>query len=321
MLATLALLYAAMQLVGMSLYGIEAWTHHADAFGVYFGLFSMLSPLHWRARHAVRAPAAVRRARASTPCPGTVALLCTMIGTTSFDGFSQGALWTGQGGIAPHLQQRFVNLGFSRRDGARDHVHGRAADRWSASSAASTAWASPACARSAGGTRAELSRRFVHSLIPIALAYVVAHYFSLLAYQGQAMAYLVSDPLGHGSNLFGTATTTIDYNVVGANGIWYVQVVALVLGHAAGLTLAHDRALVVYRTPARRDPLAVLDARGHGRLHQPRASGSCPPPPNDRAPARPRRPLVPRAALPGAGASSWSWCSGSRSAASAPARR
>ena len=70
----------------------------------------------------------------------------------------------------------------------------------------------------------ELSRRFVHSLIPISLAYVIAHYFSLLTYQGQAMAYLVSDPLGHGSNLFGTATATINYTVIGANGVWYVQV-------------------------------------------------------------------------------------------------
>jgi hypothetical protein len=99
-----------------------------------------------------------------------------------------------------------------------------------------------------GGHRAgELSRRFAHSLIPIALAYVVAHYFSLLAYQGQALASLASDPLGDGSDLFGTASATIDYNVIGATAIWYVQVAALVLGHAAGLTLAHDRALIVFR--------------------------------------------------------------------------
>ena len=97
-----------------------------------------------------------------------------------------------------------------------------------------------------GHTTTELSRRFVHSLIPISLAYVIAHYFSLLTYQGQAMAYLVSDPLGHGANLFGTATATINYNVIGANGVWYVQVFALVFGHVCGLTLAHDRALVVY---------------------------------------------------------------------------
>ena len=87
----------------------------------------------------------------------------------------------------------------------------------------------------------------MHSLIPITAAYVVAHYFSLLAYQGQAMAALASDPLGNGSDLFGTASTIIDYNVISATGIWYVQVAALVLGHASGLTLAHDRALVAYR--------------------------------------------------------------------------
>jgi hypothetical protein len=103
--------------------------------------------------------------------------------------------------------------------------------------------------RTVGGSleAGELGRRFAHSLIPIALAYVVAHYFSLLAYQGQATAYLVSDPLGDGSNLFGTASSTIDYGVIGANGIWYVQVAALVLGHAGGLALAHDRALALYR--------------------------------------------------------------------------
>ena len=83
----------------------------------------------------------------------------------------------------------------------------------------------------------------MHTLVPIALAYVVAHYFSLFAYQGQALAYLVSDPLGDGANLFGTASATIDYGVITATGVWYVQVAALVIGHVCGLTLAHDRAL------------------------------------------------------------------------------
>ena len=101
---------------------------------------------------------------------------------------------------------------------------------------------------SIGGRHAtgELAQRFAHSLIPIAFAYVVAHYFSLLAFQGQAMASLGSDPLGDGSDIFGTAASTISY-FISATGVWYVQVAALVLGHAAGLTLAHDRALTVYR--------------------------------------------------------------------------
>ena len=82
--------------------------------------------------------------------------------------------------------------------------------------------------------------------MPIAAAYVVAHYFSLLAYSGQDLWRLASDPLGDGSDLFGGADARIDYSVVSATAIWYVQVGALVAGHVAALVLAHDRALVVY---------------------------------------------------------------------------
>jgi hypothetical protein len=170
-----------------------------------------------------------------------------MIGSTSFDGFSQGSLWSGPDAIAPTLQHRFINLGF-----AADHaleITGTLGLLLMVGFVGALYRAGIAGMGSIGGRHAqgELARRFVHSLIPIALAYVVAHYFSLLAYQGQAMASLASDPLGDGSNILGTAASTIDYNVISATGIWYVQVAALVLGHAAGLTLAHDRALTVYR--------------------------------------------------------------------------
>ena len=98
-------------------------------------------------------------------------------------------------------------------------------------------------------SRRELSRRFTHTLIPIAAAYLVAHYFSLLAYNGQSLWTLANDPLGDGSDLFGGAGSGIDYSVVSATGIWYVQIGALVVGHVAALVLAHDRALVVYGSP------------------------------------------------------------------------
>ena len=130
--------------------------------------------------------------------------------------------------------------------------------------------------------------------IPIALAYLVAHYFSPLLFQGQALGYLASDPLGDGSDLLrDVVVRPIDYALVGATAIWYVQVAALVTGHVAGLVLAHDRALVVYRQPgdATRSQvwmLAVMVA-----LHLPRplaaVGGGM-----SAVPARPRRPLVPR---------------------------
>ena len=245
-LAVLALLYAAVQLLGMSVYGIEAWTRNADPFAVYFRLFSMLAPLHWRERTLFRRPALAGAPRLD-PVPGTVALLCVMIGSTSFDGFSQGDLWTGTNGIAPELQARFVNLGFSQ--GTALQITFTLGLLLMVGLIASLYRLGVMGMGTIGGGHraAELSRRFAHSLIPIALAYVVAHYFSLLVYQGQALASLASDPLGDGSDLFGTAAANVDYTVIGATSIWYVQVAALVLGHAAGLTLAHDRALIVFR--------------------------------------------------------------------------
>jgi hypothetical protein len=93
-------------------------------------------------------------------------------------------------------------------------------------------------------------RSFSHTLIPIALAYLVAHYFSFLVFQEQAQfTYLLSDPLGVGSNLFGGADAGIDYGVIGNSVVWYVQVAALLIGHITGLALAHDRAIATYRDP------------------------------------------------------------------------
>jgi len=93
LLTTLAVAYATVQLLGMARFGIEPWSRNADAFGVYFGLFSTLAPLHWHDRALFLRPALSGATRVGVRAvPGTVALLCTMIGTTSFDGFSQGDL-------------------------------------------------------------------------------------------------------------------------------------------------------------------------------------------------------------------------------------
>jgi hypothetical protein len=92
----------------------------------------------------------------------------------------------------------------------------------------------------------ELQRTFAHTLVPIGFAYVLAHYFSLLIWQGQAIGYLASDPLGNGANYFGTSAYQIDYHVISYAAIWYVQVAALIAGHVGGLALAHDRALSLY---------------------------------------------------------------------------
>ena len=94
----------------------------------------------------------------------------------------------------------------------------------------------------------ELVRTFAYSLLPIAIAYHVAHFFSFLAIQGQRMASLVSDPFGRGWDLFGTADVDIDITVVSARLVWTVSVTAIVLGHVVAVFVAHAYARDAFAT-------------------------------------------------------------------------
>ena len=96
------------------------------------------------------------------------------------------------------------------------------------------------------GQKVAVERRFVHSLLPIAVGYTVAHYFSLVVFQGQAGYQLASDPLGRGWDLFGTAGQQINYRLVATTTIAIVQVVAILTGHVLGVFIAHDRAIADY---------------------------------------------------------------------------
>lgn len=88
-----------------------------------------------------------------------------------------------------------------------------------------------------------LARSFVYSLVPIALAYHLAHYLTFLLIQGQWMIPLISDPLARGWNLFGTAGYRPDIGIVGARFAWITAVTAIVIGHIVAVYAAHVVAL------------------------------------------------------------------------------
>jgi hypothetical protein len=241
-LAIAALVYSALTFVAMALYGVEPWIARGEAFSVYFNLFSRISPFETRDRVVgLRQPlSGLAQLKAGS---GTVALLAVMIGSVTFDGASEAPVWTG---IAPDIASFFGDLGLSPQRALE------LAFLLGLTAAIVLVYSfyrlGVLGARSVGGgfTTERLARAFVHSLVPIALAYVAAHYFTLLIFQGQAMGYLVSDPLGDGSDLFGTADSQIDYTLIGSTATWYWQVGFVVAGHVTALTLAHDRALALY---------------------------------------------------------------------------
>ncbi|MGH2949101.1 MAG: fenitrothion hydrolase [Solirubrobacteraceae bacterium] len=245
-LAVLMLVYLAIQLVGMSLYGVESWTRRADAFGVWFGLLARLAPLGRRGdgRLVLRPP--VAPATGVAALAGTTALLLVGIGSTGFDGAKEGPLFNG---LLTDVQDGFAGIGISLGLALELAFVVGLLISVAAVAAIWLLGQSGVPSDELRLSRRELGWRFAHTLVPIAAAYLVAHYFSLLAYSGQDLWRLASDPLGDGSNLFGGAGASIDYSIVSATGIWYVQVGALVAGHVAALVLAHDRALAVYGSP------------------------------------------------------------------------
>lgn len=235
-----ALIYSAYTLAMMALFGVERWCRTGEVFSVYFGMFSQLGIFGMQdGRLGRRRPFSAATKWATVP--GSAAVVIASIATTSFDGGSEGAFesaieqvfgWLKDVGLEPTLALRltdtifialcFAGVGLVYLLGVRGmrSVHG-----------------APPLAKLRSG--------FAHTLIPIAFAYLVAHYFSLYVFQEQAQfTYLLSDPLGTTTtDLFGTVSGSVDYRVISATAIWYIQVGALVVGHVIGLTLAHDRAV------------------------------------------------------------------------------
>jgi hypothetical protein len=225
--------YTVITLVGMAVFGREEWNRSGEAFAVYFGFLSRMSVLARRkdGRVVIRPPlAGLPELR---PRPGLVAFVMVLIGSTTFDGFSGTSTWiawTGGLSAAPLALAGTAGLVATILAVSLAYALSMAA----ASSVARIPWH-------------PLSVRFVHSLVPIAFAYVAAHYFSFLVLEGQGGLALLSDPFGLGWNLFGTGSWAINFTLLSAVAIWYVQVTAIVTGHVAGVVLAHDRSVAQFR--------------------------------------------------------------------------
>jgi hypothetical protein len=241
-LGVAALVYTGYTFAAMALFGIERWTERGEAFSVYFGMFARISPLEVRDGRLVRRPWLAGLTTWSGPA-GSLAMVLFAIGGTTFDGAQEGKLRQpinslyqslSDAGVSPLTSLRLANSVYLLVT-----VAVIALIFWAG------IWGMRIVERkrSAG----ELGRLFAHAFVPIALAYVVAHYFSYVVYLEQAQfSFLLSDPFGTGADLFGTADSGIDYGVISANVIWYVQVGAIVTGHVIALALGHERALKIW---------------------------------------------------------------------------
>jgi hypothetical protein len=224
--------YVAAMLLGGALFG-NRFYEYADPFEVYSTLVSHLSVWGRRRKElVVRSPLANL---ATVPVrPGLVAITSVLFGSTAFDSFQDSTRWVKfiQGDFvaahswAPRLFNNLGLLGFVV--------------------AVAVVFTVGTMLTGVGPDqpRRELPGQFAHSIVPIVVGYVIAHYLTyLLEVGGQTIVYM-SDPFSNGSNWFGTADWTPSYFFsYHPTLLATIKVLSVVVGHVLGVIAAHDRAV------------------------------------------------------------------------------
>lgn len=240
--------YTLTMLVAAARWG-RAWLRRGEAFAALFGILAHAAPVHRADDGRLRLRPPFAGLATLQWAPGLEAVVLVALGSTTYDGLTRTQTWLDLTGDL---------------DGNAAVVAGTGGLVLAIGAVALAYVAAMRVTARLVGERLqaeELRARFVHSLVPIALAYAVAHYFSLLLLEGQATIALVSDPFGRGWDLFGTAGRTIDFTLVTPLTVAYVQCAAIVVGHVAGVVVAHDRALALFdRRLATRSQYPLLAA-------------------------------------------------------------
>lgn len=251
-LALLIVIYSLITWSGMFLFGRGVWLRHGDPFAAAFGLFARFAPTEVRVsgrdervREWNLRPYGVGLQRSDDVTASMVVFVLVLLSTVAFDGFSATPVWAR---LEASLYAALAPLG-----DARLTVIGTLGLAAFAALFGAVYWLFAAwTARMGEGdlSAGTVARVFVLSLVPIAIAYHLAHYFSYLLIQGQLVIRLASDPFGFGWNLLGTARFRPDVGIIGARFVWYTAVIAIVLGHIIAVYISH--AIAVAHYPDRR---------------------------------------------------------------------
>jgi hypothetical protein len=273
-LATLTLLYSVITWTGMWLFGRDVWLRHGEVFSLVFGLLSRFAPTEVRVtdlevcracsldcrdhqgdcidcyacfnraradqRQLNLRPYAVGLARNEHVSVSEMVFVLVLLASVTFDGFMATPLWVD---IETTLQGLLPGMGGFRLAAIRTLGLLAVPLLFLEVYVVFSILMGAVSGRRFSGAR--LTRTFAFTLVPIAIAYHIAHYLSFLLIQGQRIVPLLSDPFGAGWDLLGTAAYRLNIGVVGARFGWYTAVLTIVAGHILAVYLAH---LVALRT-------------------------------------------------------------------------
>jgi len=246
-------IYSVLTWAGLACFGREPWCRNVEVFSVVFGLFGRFAPLQFDGdggcRWSLQPPATGLLTRKPLD-PSMTAFTLLVLGTVTVDGLMETPAWaavvekligvqTTAGSAASYMVLQTALL-----------VAGPLMLAMLYLTAVALMGQSPV---------KRLAGQFVLSLVPISIAYHLAHYFSMLAIAGQFLIPLASDPFGYGWDLFGTTLYRIDIGLVDARFIWYLSVTAIVTGHIIAVWVGHVTAYAVLDPgTARRSQYAML---------------------------------------------------------------
>jgi hypothetical protein len=229
--------YAAAMLIGSAVFG-DTWLSHADPFEAYSDLLAKLSPWARRGDGTLVWRSPLANLATTTARPGLVAMVAVLFGSTAFDSYKDTVRWVkfvDDLGVNVEALNTLALLGFCAVIGVSFTIATR-----------TTGIAEPEHEGEAGLKRSALPPLLAHSVVPIIVGYMTAHYLSFFVEYGQTTLIQLSDPMVKGQNLLGTANWSVNYWLsYHPSTLADIKVLAVVTGHIVGVVAAHDRVLEV----------------------------------------------------------------------------
>jgi len=221
-------IYIALVVLGAALFG-SGWIDRADPFEAYSTLVGRLSFFGRRSDGTLVLRSPLNNLDGTPPWPGLVGVVAVLFGSTAFDSFKDSSTWL-QYTQSSSMDTTVLNTAMLVV--------------FCVVVAVTFAAATMATGVGEGSVRRALPDQFAHSVVPIIVGYMVAHYLSYFVEVGQQTVVLLSDPLGRGDDLLGTGGWQVNYWLsTHPTFLAVTKVVAVVTGHVLGVIAAHDRAV------------------------------------------------------------------------------
>lgn len=234
-LSLLLIAYTITNGIGVFVIGKKGWFHYGEFFSVFFHLIGKVAFIEKRNGTFYLRPPFIGLLKEKAEQISLLVFILFMLSSTAYDGIRETLpfklFWLHFADKIPHLPFQTLGLLLSPLIFLFMYL--------TAITLTKIITASKLSIR-------DLSLQFAFTLVPIALVYNIAHYYTLLLTQGQEIIRLISDPFGFNWNLFGTANYLSNIGIVNAEFVWHSQVFIILIGHIAGVYLAHLVALRIF---------------------------------------------------------------------------